>query len=115
LPDLHTVWEKIPYSFVVDWFVNTEKILSKIDVFGGSGLLSIEEVDECLAIKMSKRYVQNFFAPCLALSLQRVDEKSTYERMVGIGQLDSHLQYLKLPTFQQFLTGLALGTLVLTR
>lgn len=30
-PDLSAVWEKVPFSFVVDWFANVQKNLNRID------------------------------------------------------------------------------------
>jgi hypothetical protein len=44
-PDLHIVWDMIPYSFVVDWFVPVDKNLSAYDeLFFADGY----DILECL-------------------------------------------------------------------
>jgi hypothetical protein len=109
LPTIGSVWEKIPYSFVIDWFVNTDRFLRHLKT-GADSLIDIQIHDTCIVIRRESRVQQVLRAPCMVGSCGRTVKIKEMKRVVG--DLESFLPIFHFPSLSQLLTGLALGTTV---
>lgn len=107
LPGLESAWEKVPFSFVIDWFVNTSHLFSRFKL-GGDALIRVYPLEECISVKRKAARYQSFGGQCIR-TLERLETKQDYRREVGSNLLMSRLPLFKLPTISQFITGAALG------
>jgi hypothetical protein len=110
LPDASSLWEITPFSFVVDWVANTDKLFSKLglDGLGFDCVTSI--VDACLTVKV-KRYRKSYFPQdhCFEERSTLTTREELFYRWTGKHALDRLDWNFKLPNLMQFLLG---GSLV---
>lgn len=108
-PGLKTLWELIPFSFVVDWFYNVESMLPS----GPSAYpVKVDIIDICLSQKLTDTYSFKYDRKCF----DRVKEQpflkhSLYQRVVGseaLSLINDAGSSLELPSFSQFLLGASL-------
>jgi hypothetical protein len=107
LPNANSVWEKVPFSFVVDWFVNTDKLLDCINL-GSDTYVEIIPHEECLAVKREVTATATTYAPCLKGCGMTI-YSSDYTREIGIGVGKKYVPWTKWPSLGQMITGAALG------
>jgi hypothetical protein len=107
LPNAESVWEKVPFSFVVDWFINTDKLLDRINL-GSDTYVEIIPLQECLAVKREVTATATNYAPCLKGCGMTI-YSSDYTRETGIGVGSKYVPWTKWPSLGQMITGAALG------
>lgn len=109
-PSLETVWDVIPFSFVVDWFIPVGDWLGRVATVSPSSL-KIEIVDICASIKSGRTSALTHCCPCsFGENFNReycVATRSDYDRVVGKELLNA-LPSFRIPSKFQLLLGAAL-------
>lgn len=108
VPSLNTVWELIPFSFVVDWFIPIGKFLSR---FNASPLpIKVNIHDICFTKKWKYNYFLTGNYSCRAAADMNFYHATVerYVRTVGIEHL-TRLPAFRWPSLYQLSLGLALG------
>jgi hypothetical protein len=107
IPDIESVWEAIPFSFVVDWFVYTQPFFDALSSVGNHDV-EVKIVDACLTLKKKRGVETGFFdKPSRSIRYRKSDEQLFY-RWVGEEAFSKLCWSIKLPTFSQFLLGASL-------
>lgn len=107
LPTAGSVWEKIPFSFVVDWFLDTSQFLEHLK-FGADTLMKLVIHDFCWSIRQSVEIQNNSHSHCMSGS-SYTGKRDRYSRYVGWDNLLGDLPLTKIPKWDQIVTGLALA------
>jgi hypothetical protein len=109
IPDASSLWEMLPFSFVVDWVANTDKLFSSLGLDEGGFDCVTSIVDACLTVKV-KRYRQSHFSRhCFLDRPTLVTREELFYRWTGEHALDRLDWNFKLPNTMQYLLG---GSLV---
>jgi len=109
LPQRQSAWELLPFSFVLDWIANTDKVLGPLtEGMGFDCMTSI--VDTCLTYKVRRtvRQASRLEANCFNNIPEAKTVEDYFYRWVGEDALDLLDWEFKLPNFAQFLLGGAL-------
>jgi hypothetical protein len=111
-PDHTSLWELIPFSFVVDWFLNTGRLFDGLMLDETGYDVKTEIIDVCV-VKHCTEYLQSCFVrPCLGMALPgpcASHRSIVTDRWVGNEALDLIAgPWLKLPGFTQLHLGAAL-------
>lgn len=112
--DLDAAWELIPFSFVVDWFFNTWRILSWAKHHSLDDL-HITNTDMSVTTKTYSRLGRTIHWPCFMPTTELYVESEQYSRVVGPDALASLLPWFKMPSFMQWSYGAALLWLLLRK
>jgi len=108
LPTVDSYYEMIPFSFVLDWVVNTKKIRRSPILTGiGNFDCEVELLDVCFTYKHSYVRRKHIRDPWDNVSRSLHSEKFFY-RWTGEDALDARDWVVKLPTFMQILLGASL-------
>jgi hypothetical protein len=108
LPSIESAWEKVPFSFVLDWFLNTSLLFRKIKL-GADALINVKVEDVCVVVRRTGIVRDTVEGPCTSSKAGHVVRRFKYERTVG-RDLETYLPIFNMPSMSQLLTGLALGT-----
>lgn len=109
VPNISTNWEMFPFSFVVDWLVNTEKVF-RMSQLQDPHDVQIDIIDLCVTEKVIQTDVVEFNAPCFSeTGIIFESILSHFQRTTGTNALNSRIPWIKIPTFMQFTLGAALG------
>jgi hypothetical protein len=109
VPNLSTAWEMFPFSFVVDWVFNTEKLLSACD-YQDPHDVQVDIIDLCVTEKIFQTDTVEISLPCFSESGTVYESVvSHFKRTTGTDALYSRIPWIKIPTFMQFTLGAALG------
>jgi hypothetical protein len=109
---LESAWELIPFSFVVDWFFNTWRILSWFKSYDPSEL-KVTMTDMSVTVKTFSRVLRRLHWPCFIGDVEFMISSEQYTRTVGPEALASFLPWFKMPSFMQWSYGAALLWLLL--
>jgi hypothetical protein len=109
--DADAIWELVPFSFVVDWFVNTGRILAWIKRHSGNELRV--NIHDFYWIARQNVRVERTIANCRMAKTMSV-ERNYVLREVGQEALTARVPAFKLPSFYQWTYGLALSWLMLS-
>jgi hypothetical protein len=99
-------WNLVPFSFVLDWLFNTERILQHFNFADFE--VSIEIVDICVVWKQSQARTVDCTAPCNSGSYRCTHDAEFFRRWVGRDALTQFLPWFFWPTEMQQLLGTAL-------
>lgn len=108
-PSLDSAWELVPFSFVVDWVFNTDKLFRKLGVDQLGFDAQVEILDMCVVLE--HMYTRSFGLQMSCFGISQVvkrDRINTFARWVGPDALESFLPWLQLPSFMQLLLGASL-------
>lgn len=110
--DAEAIWELIPFSFVVDWFLNTSKFFAWLKSFSGNEL----------KVNMHDLYVKCYEEVSVSRQIvachssdTRYVKRTRLVRQVGPKALTDQLPWFKWPSFLQYTYGAALSWLLLHR
>jgi len=107
-PTLENIWDLIPYSFVVDWFIDIGGLLERVDT-----RLRLLRLNIRYTTMSKKDIVRYNIRPSVELPLSGTVEKVHYHRWVSdqcpVPALSAQ------PTFQGFNHWLESGALILSR
>lgn len=110
MPNMSTIWEKIPFSFVLDWFFNTEAVFKKFQLDRLGYELVTEIIDFCLAHKTVHEVLctyedmrMNYRAPMGREVL------TVYDRLTGEDAWQQLSWWIRPPTFVQMALGASLS------
>lgn len=106
-PSLGTVWELIPFSFVLDWFIPIGDILYKVNL--DPSLIKVEILDVCASVSHGQhvQFIGNKYCNGLINTPLVSVLRSDYDRRVGV-ELKNSLPPLRMPKNFQWLLGAAL-------
>lgn len=88
-PTAVNIWDAIPYSFVVDWFIPVEELLEQVDVWEQLSWLDISSYTKSLkATCTASFHLQNYGLSGLVLGDQ-LDYRVTFYQRLVTDQLDT--------------------------
>lgn len=105
LPNLERSWDLIPFSFVLDWFINISGLLSRLDDFTRYQYFDIW----CVTKSRKHSYPIRVGTPFGALSAYGVVTRSVYERIVQTSLDLPPVQIPSTPGFNNFAEAAALA------
>lgn len=113
MPNLESYWELVPFSFVVDWFLNTDRIFSQFSPLDKNEIKT-EIIDCCVASYSVQERRVAFNRMCAGLNGESpkgyaLKRAIKYERVVG-GKAWEMLSgpWFKIPGFMQLHLGASL-------
>jgi hypothetical protein len=114
IPTAENLWDLIPFSFVLEWVVNVEKIFNRYKNFVNPHDPQIEIIDLCVSEGFETKYLYtsslHMFDPIYAIDAE-VNIKH-FCRTVGSHALYTRIPWVKWPSFMQVALGAALGKVV---
>lgn len=116
IPDSTTVWEKIPFSFVVDWVFNTDRLFKSLGLNERGHGLKVKIIDVCLTEKLRKHETAAFRRLCLddfnAPAKRQVEifRRTTGDKALSI--INGSDWWFRPPSFTAVLLGLSLSELL---
>lgn len=110
VPSWDDLWELVPFSFVVDWVFNTDRILDRWRGLVDPHDVEIELVDICttIAVEVEERWAVSGLQ-CLQSGDFSICKYKMFQRQVGSDSLSSRLPWVMLPTSWQMALGAALA------
>jgi hypothetical protein len=101
-----SAWEKIPFSFVIDWFINTDKLFKKIGLDRAGGYdVTVRILEQIVSRKEFATRTWSYLDCCARGSASSTT--SLYER--SLMGLDAVTPWGKVPRVNQLILGLALA------
>ena len=113
--DISIIWNAIPFSFVVDWFVNVSKFLEQ---FASNNIgMRIEVIDFCSSIKSSLQHKVYTQHKCIYGGLNQLGPPRTvidatyrvYDRRTGVPNMNLALETSGLSPKEAFLSAALVG------
>jgi hypothetical protein len=108
-----TVWDLLPFSFVMEWFLNCDALFSKSRLGFNTNATKdcITHIEEICLTHIIEEGCVSTHETCFSLphSSQIVTKKYVY-RWTGENAIDRLQWVVKIPTFMQLALGAAIGT-----
>lgn len=110
VPNVSTTWEMFPFSFVLDWIVNTQKVFDYCSALKDPHDVQVDIIDLCVTEKIVTSTLIEAEFPCFG-SRHKILESSVtqFERTTGTNALYARIPWVKWPTNMQITLGAALA------
>jgi hypothetical protein len=109
MPNVGTVWEKVPFSFVLDWVFNTKQLFKRLSLFELGYDLETEIIDFCLVHRSVKRSTWDYSDLQMGYTnTAAVDETDVCARYCGSEAWSKLSWWIRLPSFMQLALGASL-------
>lgn len=115
LPDWSTVWEKIPFSFVLDWVFNTDRLFESLHLDKIGDDIKVDIIEICLSEKLTLTHEEKWSVPCIDYCIPAREETTVFRRTVGTDALNiiqGNDWWLRLPSVYAAFLGVSLAEVV---